>query len=386
MEITNDIKYVGVDDKELDLFEGQYPIPNGIAYNSYVILDEKIAVMDSVEKRFMEEWLFNIEKALDGREPDYLVIHHMEPDHSSSLSGFLDKYPNATIVSSSNAFVMMKNFYGNDYKERRIIVKEGDTLKLGTHELTFIAAPMVHWPEVIVSYESKSKVLFSADAFGKFGANDVYDDWASEARRYYIGIVGKYGQKVQALLKKVQALDIKMICSLHGPVLKENLGYYIGLYDTWSSYRAEREGVFIAYASIYGNTKEAAELLAEKLNEKGCTEVAIMDLARCDMAKAVSKAFCYSKIVMAASSYNAGVFPYMKEFIEHLSERNFQNRTVALIENGSWAPSASKTMARLLEGCKDINYSKTAVKITSALCDESREMIDKLAEELCDKI
>ncbi len=383
MDITNDIKYVGVDDKEIDLFEGQYSVPAGIAYNSYVILDEKTAVMDSVEKRFADDWLFNIEKVLCDREPDYLVIHHMEPDHSSSISAFTDKYPNATVVASPKAFAMMKNFYGCDYEEQRIAVKEGDTLSLGEHELKFIAAPMVHWPEAMVSYESKTKTLFSADAFGKFGANDVDDDWVSEARRYYIGIVGKYGQQVQALLKKAAALDIERICPLHGPVLKENLGYYIGLYDTWSSYRPEREGVFIAYASIYGNTKDGAELLAEKLSEAGCKDVALMDLARCEMSEAVANAFCYSKIVLAAASYNAGVFPHMREFIEHLTERNFQNRTIALVENGSWAPSAKKTMEKLLEGCKDIRFAETSVKITSALCHTSRDMIEALAKELC---
>ena len=381
MEITKDIKYVGVNDHKVELFEGQYKVPNGMAYNSYVIVDEKVAVMDTVDKNFTDEWLDNIEKALGTKTPDYLVIHHMEPDHSASINAFEAKYPSAAVVSSAKAFTMMQNFYGNDFAANRVVVKEGDVLDLGTHKLTFVAAPMVHWPEVMVSYDSADKVLFSADGFGKFGANDVKEEWDDESRRYYIGIVGKYGAQVQALLKKAAGLDIGIICPLHGPVLKEDLGHYINLYDIWSSYKTEKEGVLIAYASIYGHTKEGAELLAKKLKEKGC-DVVCMDLARCDMAEAVANAFAYGKIVFASPTYNADVFPFMKDFINHLTERNFQNKTVAFMENGSWAASAAKVMAKMLENSKNISYAENTVKITSALSDESRAQIEALAAEL----
>ncbi len=383
MDITRDIRYVGVNDFNVDLFEGQYIVPEGMAYNSYVIMDEKIAVMDTVDEHFTDEWLDNISEVVGERTPDYLVVHHMEPDHSANINAFTAKYPNATVVSSAKAFVMMKNFYGKDYADNRIVIKEGDVLDLGAHKLTFVAAPMVHWPEVMVSYDSTDKVLFSADGFGKFGAiNPDEDDWACEARRYYIGIVGKYGPQVQALLKKAAGLDIQIICPLHGPVLKENLGYYINLYDIWSSYRTEKEGVFIAYTSVYGHTKEAAELLAEKLKEKGCPKVAITDLARDDMAEAVEDAFAYGKIVLASPTYNNDIFPFMKEFINHLTERNFQNKTIGLIENGSWAPAAAKVMTKMLEGSKNITFTENSVKITSALSDASRAQIDALAEEI----
>ena len=383
MTITNDIKYIGVNDHEVDLFEGQYVVPNGIAYNSYVILDEKIAVMDTVDKNFGEEWLKNLEAVLDGRKPDYLVVHHMEPDHSANIDHFLKVYPQATVVSSAKAFTMMKQFFGTDYADRRIVVGEGDTLALGKHVLTFVTAPMVHWPEVIVSYDSTDKVLFSADGFGKFGALDVEEDWACEARRYYIGIVGKYGAQVQALLKKASQLDIAIICPLHGPVLTEDLGYYLNLYDIWSSYRVESEGVVIAYTSIYGNTKAAVELLAEKLREKGCPKVVVNDLARCDMAEAVEDAFRYGKLVLATTTYNGDIFPFMREFIHHLTERSYRNRTVGLIENGSWAPVAAKVMARMLEGRKDLRFTDTTVKIFSAMNDTNRAQIEAMAEELC---
>ena len=383
MTITNDIRYIGVNDHQVDLFEGQYVVPNGMSYNSYVILDEKVAIMDTVDQNFTEEWLNNIEKVLEDRQPDYLVVHHMEPDHSANIHKFLTKYPNAVVVSSAKAFTMMKQFFGTDYADRRIVVGEGDTLTLGKHTLTFVTAPMVHWPEVIVSYDSCDKVLFSADGFGKFGALDVEEDWACEARRYYIGIVGKYGAQTQALLKKAAGLDIAIICPLHGPVLTENLGYYINLYDIWSSYRAEDEGVLIAYTSIYGHTKAAAELLAKKLEEKGCPKVTVADLARDDMAEAVEDAFRYSKLVLATTTYNGDVFPFMKEFIHHLTERNYQNRTVAFMENGSWAPVAAKVMAKMLEGSKNLTYTENNVKIFSALSDESRAQIEALAEELC---
>ena len=383
MTITNDIRYIGVNDHQVDLFEGQYVVPNGMSYNSYVILDEKVAIMDTVDQNFTEEWLNNIEKVLEGRQPDYLVVHHMEPDHSANIHKFLTKYPNAVVVSSAKAFTMMKQFFGTDYADRRIVVGEGDTLTLGKHTLTFVTAPMVHWPEVIVSYDSCDKVLFSADGFGKFGALDVEEDWACEARRYYIGIVGKYGAQTQALLKKAAGLDIAIICPLHGPVLTENLGYYINLYDIWSSYRAEDEGVLIAYTSIYGHTKAAAELLAKRLEEKGCPKVTVADLARDDMAEAVEDAFRYSKLVLATTTYNGDVFPFMKEFIHHLTERNYQNRTVAFMENGSWAPVAAKVMAKMLEGSKNLTYTENNVKIFSALSDESRAQIEALAEELC---
>jgi len=383
MHITDDIKYVGVNDHEIDLFEGQYPVPDGMAYNSYVILDEKIAVVDSVEKNFSEKWLGNLSRELNGRTPDYLIVQHMEPDHSGSLRSFTDTYPDAVIVASAKAFDMMKAFSGDDYADRRRIVKEGDTLNLGAHALTFISAPMIHWPEVIMTYDSRDKVLFSADAFGKFGALDVEDEWACEARRYYIGIVGKYGMQVQTLLKKAAKLDIQTICSLHGPVLSENLSYYIGLYDTWSSYGVESEGIAIAYTSMYGNTKEAAELLAKKLEEYGCQKVALSDLARCDMFEAVEDAFRYGKLVLAAPTYNADVFPFMRTFIHHLTSRGFANRTVGLIENGSWAPTAAKVMRSLLEGSKNLSFAETTVKVVSALNDESRAQIDALAKEFC---
>lgn len=381
--ISENIKYIGVNDHVIDLFEGQYIVPNGMAYNSYVIIDEKIAVMDTVDQKFTDEWLSNLEKALDGKTPNYLVVHHMEPDHSANIVSFLNTYPNAFVVSSDKAFKMMSQFFGNDFADRRIVVKEGDTLNLGAHTLNFIGAPMVHWPEVIVSYESSEKILFSADAFGKFGALDIEEDWACEARRYYIGIVGKYGAQVQAVLKKAAALDIKTICPLHGPILTENLGYYLDLYNTWSSYTPEEEGVMIAYTSIYGNTKKAVMLLAEKLKENGCPKVVVNDLAREDMAEVVEDAFRYSKLVLATTTYNADIFPFMKEFIEHLTERNFQNRTVAFIENGSWAPTATKVMQGMLEKSKNLTFSENTVKILSALNDESKSQIANLAEELC---
>ena len=383
MIITNDIRYIGVNDHEVDLFEGQYVVPNGMSYNSYVIMDEKIAIMDTVDQNFTAQWLANIESVLEGRKPDYLVVHHMEPDHSANIHKFLTAYPEAVVVSSAKAFVMMKQFFGTDYADRRVVVGEGDTLSLGKHTLTFVTAPMVHWPEVIVSYDSCDKVLFSADGFGKFGALDVEEEWACEARRYYIGIVGKYGAQTQALLKKAAGLDLAIICPLHGPVLTENLGYYINLYDIWSSYRAEDEGVLIAYTSIYGHTKAAVELLAQKLTEKGCPKVTVADLARDDMAEAVEDAFRYSKLVLATTTYNGDVFPFMKEFIHHLTERNYQNRTVAFMENGSWAPVAGKVMARMLENSKNLTYTQNNVKIFSALSDESRAQIEALAEELC---
>ncbi len=383
MTITKDIKYIGVNDHAVDLFEGQYVVPNGMAYNSYAILDEKIAIMDTVDKNFTDEWLGNVAAALEGRKPDYLVVQHMEPDHSANIANFLNAYPEAVVVSSAKAFVMMKNFFGTDYADRRIVVGEGDTLSLGKHVLTFVTAPMVHWPEVIVTYDSYDKVLFSADGFGKFGALDVEEDWACEARRYYIGIVGKYGAQTQALLKKAAGLDIAIICPLHGPVLTENLGYYINLYDIWSSYRVESEGVVIAYTSIYGHTKAAVELLAKKLEEKGCPKVTVTDLARDDMAEAVEDAFRYGKIVLATTTYNGDIFPFMKEFIHHLTERNFQNRTVALMENGTWAPVAAKIMKKMLETSKNLSWTENNVKIVSALNAESEAQIEALAEELC---
>ena len=381
MHITKDIKYIGVNDHQVDLFEGQYVVPNGMSYNSYVILDEKIAVMDTVDQNFGQEWLANLEAVLEGRKPDYLVVHHMEPDHSANIDVFLKAYPEATVVSSAKAFAMMKGFFGTDYADRRIVVGEGSTLSLGKHVLTFVTAPMVHWPEVVVSYDSTDKVLFSADGFGKFGALDVEEEWACEARRYYIGIVGKYGAQTQALLKKAAGLDIAIICPLHGPVLTENLGYYINLYDIWSSYKVEDEGVVVAYTSVYGNTKKAAELLVEKLEEKGVT-VSVHDLARTDMAEAVEDAFRYSKLVLATTTYNGDVFPFMKEYIHHLTERNYQNRTVAFLENGSWAPVAGKVMAKMLEGSKNLTFAENNVKIFSALSQESVAQIEALAEEL----
>ena len=383
MTVTKDVRYIGVNDHQIDLFEGQYAVPNGMSYNSYAILDEKVAIMDTVDKNFTHQWMDNIEKTLAGRKPDYLVVHHMEPDHSANIDKFLTLYPQAVVVSSAKAFAMMQNFFGTDYADRRIVVGEGDTLCLGRHTLTFVTAPMVHWPEVIMSYDSCDKVLFSADGFGKFGALDVQEDWACEARRYYIGIVGKYGAQVQTVLKKAAGLDISIIAPLHGPVLTENLGYYIDLYDTWSSYRVESDGIVIAYTSVYGNTKAAVELLAEKLQEKGCPKVVVNDLARCDMAEAVEDAFRYGKLVLATTTYNADVFPHMKEFIHHLTERNFQNRTIGLMENGSWAPQAAKVMRRMLEGSKNLTFTDTTVKIMSALNADSRDQVEALANELC---
>ncbi len=381
--ITTDIKYVGVNDHEVDLFEGQYTVPNGMAYNSYVIKDTKCAVMDTVDRHFTHEWLDNVSAALGGKAPDYLIIQHMEPDHAGSIADFMRVYPEVTIVSSAKAFTMMGQFFGDEYAERRVVVGEGDTLTLGRHTLTFVTAPMVHWPEVIVTYDSADKVLFSADGFGKFGALDVEEEWDCEARRYYIGIVGKYGAQVQRLLKKAATLDISVICPTHGPVLKENLGHYIGLYDTWSSYRPESEGVLIAYTSVYGHTKEAVELLAAKLRERRCPKVVVTDLARDDMAEAVEDAFRYGRIVLATTTYNADIFPFMRTFIDHLTERNFQNRTVALMENGTWAPQAAKTMRSMLEGSKNITFAEHTVHIKSALSQESRAEIDALADELC---
>lgn len=383
MFITNDIKYIGVNDHKIDLFEGQYIVPNGMAYNSYVIMDERIAVMDTVDAAFTHEWLDNIENALGGRNPDYLVVQHMEPDHSANIMNFIRTYPDVKIVSSAKAFVMMKNFFGTDFSERQIVVGEGDTLSLGKHNLTFVTAPMVHWPEVIVTYDSTDKVLFSADGFGKFGALDIEEDWACEARRYYIGIVGKYGTQVQNLLKKAAGLDIEIICPLHGPVLKENLGYYLGLYNTWSSYQPEEEGIVIAYTSVYGNTKKAVLQLAEKLRANGCPKVVVNDLARCDMAEAVEDAFRYSKLVLATTTYNAEIFPFMREFINHLVERNYSNRTVAFIENGSWAPLAAKVMKGMLEKSKNLTFADTTVSILSALNTDSCAQLENLADELC---
>ncbi|MBP0966026.1 MAG: flavin reductase [Oscillospiraceae bacterium] len=383
MNITADIRYIGVNDHKIDLFEGQYDVPNGMAYNSYVILDEKIAVMDTVDRNFTHEWLDNLSAALGGRKPDYLVVQHMEPDHSANIANFLNLYPDATVVASAKAFQMMQNFFGSDYADRRIIVKENDTLSLGKHTLTFVAAPMVHWPEVLMTYDSTDKVLFSADGFGKFGALDIEEDWACEARRYYFGIVGKYGAQVQSVLKKAAALDIQIICPLHGPVLTENLGYYIGLYDTWSSYGTETEGIAVFYTSVYGNTKRAAEKLAEELKANGCPKVALNDLAREDMAECVEDAFRYGKIVLATTTYNAEIFPFMRIFIEELTERNFSNRTVGLIENGTWAPQAEKVMKKMLEGCKNLTFAENTVHIRSALNEESSQQIKALAEEMC---
>lgn len=382
MEVTKDIIYIGVNDHKVDLFEGQYVVPNGMAYNSYVILDEKTAVMDTVDAHFGEEWLANLEQALGGRKPDYLVVQHMEPDHSANIAKFAEKNPEAQIVGNAKTFTMVKNFFGTDYADRRVVVKDGESLSLGAHELTFVFAPMVHWPEVMVTYDAKDKVLFSADGFGKFGALDVEEDWACEARRYYFGIVGKYGMQVQNLLKKAAALDIQIICPLHGPVLTENLGYYIGLYDTWSAYKPESEGVFVAYASVYGNTKAAAELLADKLREKGCPKVTVADLAREDMAECVEDAFRYDTLVLASCTYNGGVFPPMREFILDLTERGYRNRRVALIENGSWAATAAKVMEKMLEGSKDITFAENRVSIKSALDETSTAQVEALADEL----
>ncbi len=383
MEITNDIKYVGVNDHDVDLFEGQYVVENGMAYNSYVILDEKIAVMDTVDQHFTHEWLDNIQNVLGSRRPDYLIIQHMEPDHAANIANFMNVYTDTIIVSSAKAFVMMKQFFGTDFEDRQIVIKEGDTLTLGKHTLAFVAAPMVHWPEVMVTYDTCDKVLFSADGFGKFGALDVEEDWACEARRYYIGIVGKYGKQVQNLLKKAATLDIQIICPLHGPILTENLGYYLNLYNIWSSYAVEDEGIVIAYTSVYGHTKKAVEILADKLRAKGCPKVVVNDLARCDMAEAVEDAFRYSKLVLATTTYNAGIFPFMRDFIEHLTERDYQNRTIGLIENGSWAPLAARTMKKMFEGSKKLTFTDTTVCIKSALSEESSAQLEDLANELC---
>lgn len=383
MFITNDIRYVGVNDHDIDLFEGQYIVENGMAYNSYVIMDEKIAVMDTVDGNFTDEWLKNIADVIGDRKPSYLIVQHMEPDHSANVANFLELYKDAKVVATAKAFVMMKQFFGTDYPERQIVVKEGDTLSLGAHTLTFVLTPMVHWPEVMVTYDSKDKVLFSADAFGKFGALDVDEDWACEARRYYFGIVGKYGVQAQALLKKAAGLDIQTICALHGPILKENLGYYLDLYNTWSSYGVESEGVVIAYTSVYGNTKKAVELLADKLTALGCPKVTVTDLARDDMAEAVEDAFRYGKLVLATTTYNGDIFPFMKTFIEHLTERGYKNRTIGLIENGSWAPTAAKTMLKMFEGSKNLTFTDTTVTIKSAVNAENEAQIAALAEELC---
>lgn len=383
MFITDDIRYVGVNDHDIDLFEGQYVVENGMAYNSYVIMDEQIAVMDTVDGNFTDEWLKNISDVIGDRKPSYLIVQHMEPDHSANIANFLDLYKDAKVVATAKAFVMMKQFFGTDYPERQIVVKEGDTLSLGTHTLTFVLAPMVHWPEVMVTYDSKDKVLFSADAFGKFGALDVEEDWTCEARRYYFGIVGKYGVQAQALLKKAAGLDIQTICALHGPILKENLGYYLDLYNTWSSYGVESEGVVIAYTSVYGNTKKAVKLLADKLTALGCPKVTVTDLARDDMAEAVEDAFRYGKLVLATTTYNGDIFPFMKTFIEHLTERGYRNRTIGLIENGSWAPTAAKTMLKMFECSKNLTFTDTTVTIKSAVNTENEAQIAALAEELC---
>lgn len=381
MHITDDIRYIGVNDHQVDLFEGQYTVPNGMAYNSYVIMDEKIAVMDTVDCHFTSQWLENLDAVLKDRLPDYLIVQHMEPDHSANITQFMARFPQATIVASAKAFPMMRNFFGEEYADRRIVVGDGDTLDLGKHKLSFVTAPLVHWPEVIVTYDATDKVLFSADGFGKFGALDVEEDWACEARRYYIGIVGKYGVQVQNLLRKAAALDIAIICPLHGPVLTENLGYYLNLYQIWSTYAVESDGIVIAYTSVYGNTKKAVSLLAQKLESKA-QKVVLFDLARSDMAEAVEDAFRYGKIVLATTTYNGDIFPYMREYIHHLTSRSFQNRTVALIENGSWAPMAARVMRSMLEGCKNLTFTDTTVRITSALNAQSLEQLDALAEEL----
>ena len=382
MKITDSIAYIGVNDHEIDLFEGQYAVPNGMAYNSYVVIDEKTAVMDSVDANFGSEWLGNLAAALDGKAPDYLIVQHMEPDHSANITRFMDSFPNAQVVATAKAFDMMQNFYGQSYEDRRIVVKEGDELSLGARTLRFIAAPMVHWPEVMMTYDAADKVLFSADAFGKFGALDVEEDWACEARRYYFGIVGKFGKQVQAVLNKAAALDIQAICPLHGPMLTEDLGYYLGLYKTWSAYEVETEGVAIAYCSVYGHTKEAAELLAAELEAAGCPKVAVSDLARDDMAEAVEDAFRYGTLVLASTTYNADMFPFMKEFIDHLADHAFQNRRVAFMENGTWAPNAAKAMRAKMEACKDIEFVEPVVTIKSALADDSRAAIKELAAAL----
>lgn len=382
MQITNDIKYIGVDDRLIDLFEGQFIVENGMAYNSYVIIDEKIAVFDTVDAHFGNRWLSNLQSVLGDRTPDYLIVQHMEPDHSANIAAFAQKYPSAKIAASAKAFVMMKQFFGTDFADRQLVVGDGDTLSLGRHTLTFLTAPMVHWPEVIVTYDDCDKVLFSADGFGKFGALDVDEDWACEARRYYFGIVGKYGAPVQALLKKAAKLDIEKICPLHGPVLTDNLGYYLGLYNTWSSYGVESDGITIAYTSVYGNTKQAAQYLANKMREKGCPKVALNDLARCDMAEVVEDAFRYGRLVLATTTYNGDIFPFMRTFIEALRERGYQNRRIGFVENGSWAPTAARIMCQLLEGGKNLEFADTVVSIKSALTDENKAQLDKLADEM----
>lgn len=383
MYISNDIFYVGVNDHDIDLFEGQYKVPDGMAYNSYVISDNKVAVLDTVDAHFMHEWLDNVQKVLDGRKPDYLIVQHMEPDHSANILSFKKVYPETSIVASDKAFKMMKNFFGTDFEDNRIVVKEGDRLELGKHTLNFVSAPMVHWPEVIFTYESTEGVLFSADAFGKFGANDVDEPWDDEARRYYIGIVGKYGKQVQNVLQKAEKLDIKKICPLHGPVLTENLSHYLGLYNIWARYEAETDGILIAYTSVYGNTKKAVELLGEKLLSAGCSNVKIIDLARTDISVATAEAFRYSKLVLATTTYNADIFPFMREFLNHLTERNYANRTVAFIENGSWAPLAAKIMRAELEKCKNITFAENSVRILSSLSSENEEQIEAVVKELC---
>lgn len=385
MKITDTIKYVGVNDHQVDLFEGQYKVPNGMSYNSYVILDEKVAVMDTVDANFTHEWLDNIQQVLDDRKPDYLIVQHMEPDHAANVANFLKVYPDTTVVSNVKAFNMIQNFFDLDLTGRKIEVENGGTLSLGYHQLTFVFAPMVHWPEVMVTYDSKDKILFSADGFGKFGALDAEEDWACEARRYYFGIVGKYGAQVQALLKKAATLDIEKICPLHGPILTENLGYYLDLYQTWSSYGVETEGVMIAYASVYGNTKKAAELLGEELKANGCPRVVVADLAREDMAECIEDAFRHGKLVLATITYNGGVFPFMQTFIDGLKERNFQNRTVGIIENGSWAPVAAKNIKSMMEGCKNLTWTETAVTIKSGVKEETKAQIKLLADELWSK-
>ncbi len=384
MTVTNDIKYVGVNDRKIDLFEGQYIVPNGMAYNSYVILDEKIAVLDSVDAAFGDEWLQKIKKEIGGRTPDYLIVQHMEPDHSANINLFMKEFPEAVVVSGVKSFAMMKQFFGEEYENRRIIVKEGDKISLGKHKLSFIEAAMVHWPEVIVTYDELDKVLFSADAFGKFGTTDTDEDWACEARRYYIGIVGKYGVQVQKLLSKAKELDIEKICPLHGPVLEENLGYYLNLYDIWSSYSVESEGIVIAYTSVYGNTKKAVMLLAEELKQNGCEKVVVNDLARCDMAEAVEDAFRYGKMVLATTTYNGEIFPFMREFINHLIERGYKNRKVGIVENGSWGPMAARVITKMLENSKNIEFCENKVTIRSALNEESTAQIKVLAKEICE--
>lgn len=383
MKITEGIFYVGVKDAQIDLFEGQFSVPQGMTYNSYLIMDEKIAVLDTVDKAFGDQWLLNIQEQLNGKTPDYLIVHHMEPDHSANIEGFMNKYPQTKIVASQKAFSMMANFFGNDYKDNQIVVTEGFKLSLGNHQLSFVTAPMVHWPEVIISYDSFTKTLFSADSFGKFGAVLDNKDWDKEARRYYFGIVGKYGVQVQALLKKLALFDLENICPLHGPILTQDIPYYINLYNTWSSYTPETEGVFIAYTSVYGHTKQAVLSLANLLKQKGCGEVVVADLARTDMAENIAQAFKYSKIVFATTTYNADVFPFMKTFIEGLLERNFSFKKVGFIENGTWVPLATKTMQKMLEGCKNINYCSNNVRILSAINQKNQDEIEALAEELC---